>query len=189
MASRLTLVAHAPTAATRRAAFPADEDITDDAIEPSPLRAALVLTGSELRCRRTVAALGWTATVAPEFTDLDAGRWRARTIDELAGTEPDALAAWLTDPSARPHGGESLADLVTRVGVALDARDWPDGRSVVVTSPPVVRAALVHLLRAPLPLIFGFDVAPLSATTLSGHRGRWVLRSMQPVHAWRRPFG
>jgi broad specificity phosphatase PhoE len=182
MATRLMLVAHAPTAATRAGAFPDDEDIAADAVEPVALRSVSVLTGPERRCRQTASGLGWAAAVDPGLADLDAGRWRGRTLDSLLADEPDWLAAWLTDPSVAPHGGESLAYLASRVGATLD-RSWPDGRCVVITSPLVVRASLVHLLRAPAWLIFGFDVGPLTATTLSGHGGRWVLQAMLPTLA------
>ncbi len=181
MATRLTLVTHAPTAATRRGAFPDDEEVEPGALPgPCAVRARLVLTGPELRCRRTATALGWAGAVDQAFADLDAGRWRGRSLEALTDDAAGA-AAWLADPTAAPHGGESLADLVVRVGRAIDARSWPDGRSVIVTSPLVVRAALVHLLRAPLPLLFAFDVGPSTAVTVSGHGGRWVLRSMRPL--------
>ena len=55
--------------------------------------------------------------------------------------------AWMTDVTAAPHGGESLQDLISRVGGALDGgalggRPWPDGLSVVVAAPLVIRAAI-----------------------------------------------
>jgi broad specificity phosphatase PhoE len=143
-----------------------------------------VLAGPELRCRRTAATLGWSAVVDPALADLDAGRWRGRTLDSLLADSPEGVAAWLTDPSAAPHGGEPLVELISRVGGALDGRAWPDGRSVLVVSPLVVRAALVHLLRAPSSLIFGFDVGPLTSVTVSGHGGRWVLQSMLQWRSW-----
>src|SRR6478735_884414 len=185
MAPRLMLVAHAPTEATRRGAFPRDEGI-EPGVEPVALHAAQVLLGPELRCRQTADALGWAGDVDPGFADLDAGRWRGRVLAEVMGSDPDDVADWLTGPTACPHGGEAMADLMIRVGAALDSRDWPDGRSIVLTSPLVVRAALVHLLRAPASMIFAIDVGPLTAVTVSGHGGRWVLQAMQPVRAWSR---
>jgi broad specificity phosphatase PhoE len=184
MATRLMLVAHAPTAATRAGAFPDDEDIAADAVEPVALRSVSVLTGPERRCRQTASGLGWAAAVDPGLADLDAGRWRGRTLDSLLTDDPEGLAAWLTQPSVTLPGGESLVGLISRVGGALDGRAWPDGRSVLVVSPLVVRAALVHLLRAPASLIFAFDVGPLTSVTVSGHGGRWVLQSMLPWRTW-----
>jgi len=184
------LVAHAPTAATRAGAFPDDEDVpSEEPVRPVAVRSVQVLAGPERRCRRTVSALGWSAVVDPALADLDAGRWRGRTLDALLTDDPEGLAAWLTDPSAAPPGGESLVGLISRVGGTLDARAWPDGRSVLVTSPLVVRAALVHLLRAPSSLIFGIDVGPLMSVTVSGQGGRWVLQSMLPWRTWRSGAG
>ncbi len=190
MAPRLMLVAHAATSATRRAAFPIDEPIDrPEKISPTRVRAGLWLSGPELRCRQTAAALGREPTVVDGFADLDAGRWQGAELRELMTAEPESVMAWMTDVAAAPHGGESLQDLITRVGEALDrsAMDglpWPDGLSVVVAAPLVIRAALVHLLAAPSALLFAVDVEPLSATLVTGHRDRWKLRALLPWGRW-----
>jgi broad specificity phosphatase PhoE len=180
------LVAHAPIAATRLGAFPADDVVSAaDLPPPVAVRSAQVLVGPERRCRQTADALGWSGAVEPRFADLDTGHWRGRTLDSLLVDSAEAVAAWLTDPSVAPHGGESLRGLIDRIGAALSDRTWPDGRSVLMVSPLVVRAALVHLMAAPAPLIFAFDIGPLTAVTVSGHGGRWVLQAMLPWRRWR----
>ena len=193
MAARLMLVAHAATAATRRAAFPLDEAIErPEHIGPADVRAGLSLAGPELRCRETAERLGWEPEPVGGFADLDAGRWAGADLGELMATEPAAVMAWMTDVTAAPHGGESLQDLVKWVGGALDAgpgegMPWPDGLSVIVAAPMVIRAALVHLLGAPSSLLFGVDIEPLSATHLTGHAGRWKLRALLPWGRWDGP--
>jgi len=183
MAARLVLVAHAATAATRRGTFPIGEAVERPAdIARVELRAAQVLSGPELRCTQTATALGWRPTVIPELADLDAGEWAGRDLGDLFATEPDAVQRWMTDPAAEPPGGESLMDLVRRVGELLDGLNWPDGRTVMVTTPLVIRAAITHLLRAQL--LFAIDIEPLSATMLTGHAGRWKLRALVPRAAW-----
>ena len=190
MAPRIVLVAHAATAALHRGAFPVDEDIERPSdLVAVPIRVAQVLTGPELRCRHTSDALGWAAAADPRLADLDAGRWAGADLGELLAAEPEAVMGWMTDPDANPHGGESLADVVRRIGSLLDSTSWPDGRSVVVTSPLVIRAAIVHLLKAPTSLLFGVDIEPLSATVLTGHGGRWKLRALLPWGAWSDPDG
>ena len=185
MAPRIVLVAHAATSATRRAAFGVDEEIDSGQVTaPVPVRAGVRLAGPELRCRQTASALGWDVEVDDDYADLDAGRWTGLELGELFAAEPDSMMAWLHDPDTRPDGGESLVDVMTRVGAALDARTWPDGRSVVVTSPLVIRAALVHLLGAPPSLLFAVDVAPLSATVVTGYGGSWKLRGLLPWGTW-----
>jgi broad specificity phosphatase PhoE len=186
MAPRIVMVAHAATSATRRSAFPLDEEIDADQVTtPVPVRAGVYLAGPELRCRQTASALGWDVEVVDGFADLNAGRWSGLELGELFAAEPDSMMSWLHDAEARPHDGESLVDVVTRVGVALDGRPWPDGRSVVVTSPLVIRAALVHLLKAPPSLLFAVHIAPLSATVVTGHAGRWKLRGLLPWGTWK----
>ena len=188
MAPRIVLIAHAATAATRRGAFPRDEGIERSAdIGQVELRAAQLLSGPETRCTQTAAALGWAPTVDRGLADLDAGSWTGRDLDDLFAVEPELLQRWMSDAAVKPPGGESLNDLVKRVGDALDGRDWPDGRSVLVAAPLVIRAAVTHLLKAPL--LFAIDVEPLSAAVVTGYGGRWKLRGLLPWGTWDTRFG
>ena len=183
MAPRIVLVAHAATAATRRGAFPINEAIERPAdISPVELRAAQVLSGPELRCAQTAASLGWQPTVIAGLADLNAGDWTGHDLGGLFATEPAAVQRWMTDPAAKTPAGESLNDVVERVGSVLAGLDLPDGRTFVVASPLVIRAAITHLLQAPL--LFAIDIEPLSATVLTGHGGRWKLRALMPKGTW-----
>jgi broad specificity phosphatase PhoE len=183
MAPRILLVAHAATVATRRGAFPVNEPIERPAdIAPVELRAAQVLSGPELRCTQTAAALGWTPTVVPGLADLAAGRWTGQALADLFAAEPDSVLRWMSDATAKTPDGESLTDLVGRVGVVLDGWDLPDGPTVAVLPPLVIRAAITHLLQAPV--LFGIDIEPLSNAELTGHGGRWKLRALLPKEAW-----
>nr|BFE80044.1 hypothetical protein GCM10020093_026450 [Planobispora longispora] len=49
------------------------------------------------------------------------------------------------------------------------------GRTVAVTHPAVVRAAVVHALGAPARSFWRVDVAPLARVSLTGRGGRWRL--------------
>lgn len=178
---RLTLVAAAATAATRTAAFPDDEPPEDGA-----LRGAARLAGRLPRrgpvwasparaAGETAAALGLAAEVVAALGDCDYGAWRGRTLAAVAAGAPEALALWMADPAARPHGGESLAALRDRVGRWLDAVPG-EGAAVAVTHAPVVRAAILHALSAPPAAFWRIDVPPLSATLLVRAAGRWTLR-------------
>ncbi|KIF72592.1 phosphoglycerate mutase, partial [Streptomyces sp. AcH 505] len=86
-------------------------------------------------------------------------------------------AAWLADPAAAPHGGESLAALHERVGAWLRDLAPEGGRVVVVAEPDVVRAAVALAVGAPASAFWRIDVRPLTATELSGRNGRWNLLS------------
>ncbi|MFE9673903.1 histidine phosphatase family protein [Streptomyces sp. NPDC006259] len=142
--------------------------------------AALVRTAPSQRCRRTAEALGWDAVVEPSLRDMDMGDWRGRTLDEVAagdgGGDGSGLAAWMTDPAAAPHGGESVADACGRVAAWLDGLPPDAGRILVVVDQAVARAAVLRALEAPLSSFWRVDVPPLSAVHLTGRNGRWNLR-------------
>lgn len=197
MTVRVIFVSPATGPALREARFAADEapdsagapDGTG-ALDEAGLRAARAAAGRlpvpghafvspSARCRATAAALGIDPAAAGrpgELRGCAMGRWRGRTLDEVAAEEPQAVMAWLTDPDAAPHGGESVRELSERVGRWLDGLTGLTGRVVVVAEPDVVRAAAVHALGAPLHAYWRLDVPPLTATELSGRAGRWNLR-------------
>jgi broad specificity phosphatase PhoE len=190
MSARLTLVCHAPTAATARAAFPDDEPLDERgrgwAAEVGGdrfTRAGLALHAPAPACRQTATALGLSARPEPALRDWDLGRWRGRTLDQVSAAEPDAVGAWLSEPDAAPHGGEPLTDLLARVAEWLTAAP-AEGLIVAVTHPAVVRAAVVGALGAPATAFWRIDLAPLTATELRGRPGRWTLRSTgRPLRA------
>ena len=128
------------------------------------------------RCRDTCEALGLPTVAQPALRDCDMGRWRGRTLQEVAAREPDAVDTWLADPHAAPHGGESLLSFIARVGGWLDTRpvaadDWV----VAVAEPGVVRAALCYALRVPPHTYWRIEAQPLSAVVFTGRAGEWRL--------------
>ncbi|GAA2982865.1 histidine phosphatase family protein [Actinokineospora diospyrosa] len=180
---RVVLLCHGATTATRQAAFPADEPLLDSALaaaagaDPSALgRVDRALRSPAARCAQTAAALGLDAEPDERLRELDHGSWRGRALDEVAAADPEGMARWLTDPDAAPHGGESITDLTRRVGGWLDDRSAAEPRTVAVTHPAVVRAAIAHALGAGSAAFWRVDIAPLSRTVLRGGPGRWTLR-------------
>jgi broad specificity phosphatase PhoE len=182
--TRLTLVRHAPSDATRRSAFPLDEPLDarglDEAraLTPRLGRFDVAWTSPAARARQTAEALGLVATPAPKLDECDFGAWRGRTLAELDEEDPVAVAAWIEDPAAAPHGGESLLALLERVGGWLEGRAQDGGREVAVTHAGPIRAALVRALGAPPEAFWRLDVAPLSRTVLHAHDGRWTVRGV-----------
>ena len=182
--TRLTLIRHAPSDATRRSAFPLDEPLDARGLEqaralaPRLDRVDAAWAGPALRARQTAEALGLDPTVAPELDECDFGAWRGRTLAELDDEDPIAVAAWIEDPAAAPHGGESLHAVLDRVRGWLDAHVHDGGRIVAVTHAGPIRAALVCALDAPAQAFWRFDVAPLSRTVLHAHDGRWTVRGV-----------
>lgn len=181
--SGLRLLAAAATPALRRAVFGGDDDLDEGG-----LRAALALSdpaGPDLGGRadswicapsqaalQTARALGHdNPKVEHALADPGYGTWAGLGLGDVAGTDPEGLQAWLTDPATAPHGGESLAALRTRVGAWLETQ--VDQRVLAVAHPVVVRAALTHALGLPDAAVWQLDVAPLSLTRLTHRAGRW----------------
>jgi broad specificity phosphatase PhoE len=183
LTARLTLISHAPLRSQRRAAFPLDESLeAREAARVAALRwqaprAQHVLTGPELSTQQTAQALGLAAAVAPELRDCDYGTWRGHEFDELHSANPESILAWLTDPSAAPHGGESVMSLIERVGRWLDGRST-QGHTIAITHPAVIRSAVVCALHAPHQAFWRIDIAPLSLTDI---RFRGTVRTLRSV--------
>lgn len=164
----------------RRAAFPVDEPL-DDAGRAAA--AALVgrlgrgeaMTSPALRARETAAAAALEAELEPLIGECDFGSWAGRTLAEVHEQDPQGAAAWMTDPAACPHGGESLSALLGRVAGWMDAQAALAGRAIAVTHAGVVKAAVVQALGAPPGAFWRVDVTPLAVTELHAHDGRWTV--------------
>ena len=187
MTARLDLLAHGASAATRAARFPDDE-----ALEPAAVGAldalrdrlrpyAQVLTAPARAARETATALGFDAEVEMALSDCDYGRWRGLASKDVAEREPDEFAAWLGNADAAPHGGESFAALIERVGAWLTQALTREGATLAITHAAIVRAAIVNALGAESSAFVRIDVAPLSLARLSGHGQRWNLVALGPL--------
>ncbi|MFG3101928.1 histidine phosphatase family protein [Streptomyces sp. NPDC048182] len=189
MTCRVTLVTPAMNDALRRARFDDGTNPLDAggataarAAAGSLPAAARAVVSPGVRCRETATALGLAeAREEAALSGLRVGRWRGLTLDQVGAAEPAAVAEWLADPDAAPHGGEPVRELCLRVGRWLDALAREDGRVVAVVEPDVVRAAVAHALGAPAAAFWRVDAPPLTATELSGRSGRWNLRSGIPL--------
>ncbi|MFJ8358360.1 histidine phosphatase family protein [Streptomyces sp. NPDC093984] len=182
MTIRLTLVAPAMGPAARQVRI--DGDLPLDARGREQARATREvlppadrhLCGPSRRCRETAEALGLEASVEAALRDLELGTWHGRTLDDLATAEPEALAAWTSDPAAAPHGGESVLHLCGRISEWLDHLAEDSGRLLIVADPAVARAAVLHALTAPAHAFWRVDIPPLACVQLTGRAGRWNLR-------------
>ena len=183
VATRLVFLAPAATGQTRGAAFARADSALARTPDPVDIRMVGCRRGPELRCAQTAAGLGWTATVEDSLADLDVGDWAGADPMDLLARDPAAIGNFFRSTTVRPPGGETVSELIERVG-GFCGQDWPDGRTVLITSAPVIRAAAVALLGLPGSAFFGFDVEPLSALVLTGAGSSWKLQALMPFAAW-----
>jgi broad specificity phosphatase PhoE len=178
---RLLLVRHAPTGATRTAAFPLDEALDSRAVAAAAgLADALpgrceVLTSPALRCLQTAEAAGLTAVVEPSLSECDFGRWAGSSLADVHAADPAGVEAWMRDADAAPHGGEPLRAFAARVAGWLEEQARHEGPAAAITHGGVVKAAVVHALGAPVEAFWRIDAAPLALTELHAHDGRWTV--------------
>lgn len=182
MTARLLLRCVGPTKGTLEVRFSAEDPLLDallpSAASPPPrstMAMAMVLCAPSIVARQTADLLGYSPTDEPQLRDLDVGRWAGRSIDEVANAEPEAVAAWLTDPDTAVHGGESIHQFLDRIGTWMRSQLETNASTIGITHPAVIRAAVVNAVGAPAESFWRFDIAPLSLTSLRGNMGRWNL--------------
>ncbi|MET8944028.1 histidine phosphatase family protein [Streptomyces sp. NPDC004542] len=143
----------------------------------TPFRPPAVRSPSSC-CALTAAALGLRTTADPALRDIDHGTWRGRTRAEVAAADPHGLSAWLTDPDAAPHGGESVTQLCHRAAHWLDSLPHQTGGAVAVAEPAVVKALLVHALSVPARAFWWIEVPPLYIVSLVRSADVWSVRPL-----------
>ena len=126
-------------------------------------RTGTLVTSPARRCRQA------GAPVEPRLRPWDLGTWTGRPFDELD------LSAWRSDPRFAGHGGESLVALHARAAELM--ADWHDrtGRLAAVTHAALIKAMVVHALRAPVQAVWDVDVRPASVTELHATSAGWRL--------------
>jgi len=129
------------------------------AIVTSPLARA-VRTAEEV-----AAATGAPVETDEGFRETDFGAWDGLTFAEVRERWPAELTAWLADPAVAPPGGESFADVSTRVEGALRrVLAAHQGRTVLIVShvTPIKTLVAAALLAPPAALYrMHLDVAAL----------------------------
>lgn len=122
-----------------------------------------IVTSPAQRCRQLDAA------VESRLAPWDLGRWAGQPFDQLD------LATWRTDTSFDGHGGESLVALSARTAELLSDWHQRSGRTAAVTHAAVIKAMVVHALRAPMDAVWDLDVRPASVTELHATATGWRL--------------
>ena len=160
-------------------------------IQAARLRAvhlAALFSSDLTRARRSAEIIGaphgLAPTIVPALREMDMGRWDGLTAGEIRAREPDAFADWMARVGEFPFpGGESVPDLLARVGPAFDAiaaAHAGEAIAIVAHGGPN-RALLCRALGVPLGrlLAFGQDYGALSV--LERGRGGWTLRRLNEI--------
>jgi probable phosphoglycerate mutase len=138
------------------------------AIVSSPLR----------RTQQTAAAaaavLGLEVTIDDDFAETDFGEWEGATFGEIGKRSPEALRAWLDDPSIAPPGGESMAATVKRVAAARDrvVATYPGQTVLVVSHVTPIKSMLRDAIGAPLDAVYRLYLDPASLSTIDWYADR-----------------
>ncbi|HET6912210.1 MAG TPA: histidine phosphatase family protein [Rhodanobacteraceae bacterium] len=192
MTTRFLLVRHATCAQTDRILLGRSLDPPLDARGRAQARAlarqlrgempARIESSPRKRTRQTAhtiaAALHREIQIEPELDELDFGDWAGRNFDDL---ERDAAwRLWNRERgSAQTPAGITIAgvqSLLVRHMAGL-AQAYPDASVLLVTHAEVIRALLMHALRAPVDHWALYQVPPASITRMTFKDGALVAAS------------
>ncbi|SFA59205.1 Broad specificity phosphatase PhoE [Paracoccus halophilus] len=181
---RVTLLAHAATRGQRSAVFAADGAIEEagriraghiarrmdkvDRVYFSPARAA----------RETAEALGLSGTPEDALRDCDYGRWAGQSFQHVLRREPRKLLSWMRQPDTAPHGGETIAALLERVGLWFQALPRDGGHVLAISHAAILRAAIATVIGAGPAAFWRIDAGPLTMADFRSNGRRWVFRSL-----------
>lgn len=126
---------------------------------------------SDLRRAASTAArlrLPIPLTLDPRLRELDFGAFEGLTYQEAQTGYNEAWTAWVKDPNSPPPGGESLRNLVERVGAFLEDLRRADekARFVVIAHGGPLRVLLCLALDVRVERSWQFRLDPASITTL-----------------------
>jgi len=187
MTTRLHLLCSASTSSVSSIAFGGNEPLDPRGRQSlanlsGRLPPCDIATRSPALCAaQTAEGLGLNARTESLLRDCDFGRWAGRSLAHVQAEAPEAVIEWLRDPRAAPHGGESFADVMTRVGEWMDDLLAGQCSILAITHSIVIRAAIAHTLGAGPEAFRNIDVAPLTRAKLSGGGGRWTLAALVPL--------
>jgi alpha-ribazole phosphatase len=150
-------------------------DVAVDAVVASPAARAVDTA------RPLADARGLAVEICDDLRELDFGELEGRTYDEIAATDPDLYARWMSEPTAvRFPGGEAYDDLRARVDEALERLqdEYPEQAVAVVTHGGVVRAAVAGVLGIPPERIFRLGLDHVSLTIVEWIEGEPTVQAL-----------
>ena len=146
---------------------------------PRPARWIVTPLSRTRRTAEAIFAAGYPPAplaVEPALIEQSLGEWHGLVHAELpARLVRPAHAFWPLAGDERPPGGESVADVITRVGPAMErlAREHTGEEVVIVTHGGAIRAAVAHALGIGADNALHLAIQNLSLTRLERHDAAW----------------
>ncbi|MDQ1682079.1 MAG: ribonuclease / adenosylcobalamin/alpha-ribazole phosphatase [Frankiaceae bacterium] len=144
-----------------------------------------VVTSPLARARRTAeiiaAAVGGTLHVEEDLRECDFGAWEGLTFAEAQERFPDEIAAWMSDPTVAPPGGESFAEVRVRVAEARDriVASFPGSTVAVVAHVTPIMTLACLAMDAPLEAVYRLHIEAASITEIDWYAdGPAILRTL-----------
>jgi probable phosphoglycerate mutase len=112
------------------------------------------------------------------FREVDFGDLEGKSAVEIEAEQPEWYRRWQVGDVEGYPGGETLVGFASRIGAGIDdvLRRFDAHDLLVVVHRGVIKAALVHLLKLPKPVIrsWSLDLGSLSVV-VQDEDGRWLL--------------
>ena len=120
------------------------------------------------------AQLGLPVDEAPEFDEVDFGRWTGLAFDDVRARDAAAWDGWVHHRSrATPPGGEAFAQVAQRTAAGLQRlrRAHPEHTVLVVSHADVIKATLAGVLGLSLDHLERFEIACASLSIVEAGEG------------------
>lgn len=128
------------------------------------------------------AACGVVPCVDRRLREQDLGAWSGRTFLEVEAVDPELAHRFRAyDPEARPPGGETRAELASRVWTAFEAHTADGGSKgplLIVAHGGPIQAVIYHILGLPLTTVRRFRLPNVGLTTLICRGGHWFVQTL-----------
>jgi probable phosphoglycerate mutase len=114
-------------------------------------------------------ASGLEITFDDIWVECDFGSWEGKTPTEVKEQHPEDWNSWLSSLAHRPGGGESYAEVYSRIEAGINdlVERYPHKKICVVTHNIVIRAIAAHAMQASLESMYHVDILPCSITTVA----------------------
>lgn len=125
-------------------------------------------------------------TIEDGLDEVDFGDWTGSGFDALEG-DPEWQQWNEARGSARPPGGESMAEAVARAAAAVEqlAHGHAGDTIVAVSHCDIIRGLLAHYLGLPLDNLLRFDIDPASVSRLVlGTWGARIVNVNERLYQW-----